>query len=123
MVSQLLLTRELIIAYSDYELFLGIILGWWLALVGLSSFLSGKLVDRFSLGRKGFALSFFLFPLVLMMQITSIRILQFVKVGGENFIGLWGVVFFSMLILLPSSAIIGFQFPVATKCYRTENPS
>jgi spermidine synthase len=123
LVAQILMTRELLIAYSDYELFLGIILGWWLALVGLSGILSGRLADRLDIGRRGLAVSFLIFPWVLVLEMSLVRYLQFLKVGSDTFIGFWGVVFYSMGILIPSSAVIGFQFPVAARCYGRAAPA
>ncbi|HUL23399.1 MAG TPA: fused MFS/spermidine synthase [Thermodesulfobacteriota bacterium] len=116
-IAQVVLMRELLVSFHGNELTLGIILANWLILVGIGSFVIGKIenVERstelFGLFQLVFAVAF---PLTLYLCRIFRNILLFTP--GEG-LGLGAIFYSSLLILLPITLPQGALFTCGCRLY------
>jgi spermidine synthase len=112
--SQIVLLRELMVAYEGNELTLGIVLALWLALSALGAWISGRLREGRPL-RSYAILNLALGPTLLL----SLALTRFIKplfsVHVGEMMGLTGTFLSSALVLLPICVLFGAQFPLACR--------
>lgn len=115
LLTQIVFLRESLSAFYGNELLLGVVLGNWLLLTGIGSYL-GKFsnqkekVQLFILTEIGLAI-------VVIPSIFGMRIIRnFIAIPGE-LLPLSSVFFYSLLILFPFCFLSGFQFTLACKIF------
>ncbi|MDD5483296.1 MAG: hypothetical protein PHP98_06555 [Kiritimatiellae bacterium] len=126
MFAQIILTRELMVAFYGNELTIGIIFAAWLLMVG-----AGSLVVRPLLGRAGekklsalaaglLAVSAAILPL-LVFAARALRVFFCVPMG--EYMGLPPIMAGAFLVLAPVCLIIGILFPVTCRLALLKNGS
>jgi spermidine synthase len=115
-VAQVLLIRELMVAFYGNELSLGIIFFNWLIMVALGSFVFGRLADR--LGTSSFVLTQVLVSFILPVQIFLARTMKtYLGIQHGVIIGLAPIFGCSLLVLAPLCILVGFQFVLGSRIY------
>ena len=111
-MTQLALMRELLGAFSGNELVLGVVLGNWLLLMGLGTWL-GRTADKF---RKPFAILIdlqilvALLPLVQVLLLRALRNVIFIRGAA---VSVTGTVISAFVLLLPYCLVAGFALTLA----------
>ena len=115
-LTQIIFLRESISGFYGNELLLGVVLGNWLLLTGIGSYLG-----RFSKGGlELFIITEILLAIIVIPSIFLIRIIRnFIATPGE-LLPLDLVFFYSLLILSPFCLLSGFQFTLASKIFSRE---
>ena len=115
-LTQIVFLRESISGFYGNELLLGVVLGNWLLLTGIGSYLG-----RFSKGGlELFIITEILLAIIVIPSIFLIRIIRnFIATPGE-LLPLNLVFFYSLLILSPFCLLSGFQFTLASKIFSRE---
>jgi len=115
-LTQIIFLRESISGFYGNELLLGVVLGNWLLLTGIGSYLG-----RFSKGGlELFIITEILLAIIVIPSIFLIRIIRnFIATPGE-LLPLNLVFFYSLLILSPFCLLSGFQFTLASKIFSRE---
>lgn len=120
-VAQVMLMREMLVAFFGNELCIGTILGMWLAGIAAGACMARGLVPRVSLRAEAWTLTVVLIlaAAVLPLQalgVRAVRLLLHVPAGEyAPFLSMIGSAF---LLCLPAAAAIGLAFPLA--CDRLE---
>ncbi len=117
-VAQIILLRELLISFLGNELTLGIILGNWLILVAIGSFIIGKSADKVERKIEVFAFFQLFFSVALPFTIYLSRIFKnlLLATPGEG-LGFAPIFYSSFLILLPVTLPLGALFTYGCKLY------
>ncbi|MCJ7748588.1 MAG: fused MFS/spermidine synthase [Desulfobacterales bacterium] len=117
-VAQILLMRELLVSFLGNELTLGIILGNWLILVAVGSFIIGKTVEKVERKIEVFVFFQLFFSVALPFTIYLSRIFKNILLAtpGEG-LGFAPIFYSSLLILLPVTLPLGALFTYGCKLY------
>ncbi|HIE05525.1 MAG TPA: hypothetical protein EYP58_01860 [bacterium (Candidatus Stahlbacteria)] len=117
-ISQIVLLREFIITFFGNELSIGIILANWVILEAVGSFLIGSFIDRIESRIKLFVLLTTVFSIGFPGSIFLIRVLKTLtsQTPGEG-MGLFSILYLSLLILIPISLVHGGLFTLAVRIY------
>jgi spermidine synthase len=117
-VAQIVLLRELLVAFLGNELTLGIILANWLILVAIGSFFIGKTVEKVKRKLEVFVFFLLLFSVALPFTIYLSRIFKnlLLTTPGEG-LGFAPIFYSSFLILLPVTLPLGALFTYGCKLY------
>ncbi len=118
LVAQIVLLRELMIAFLGNELSIGVILANWLMLESAGAFFLGKKISQARSKRFWFILVTMLFSLLFVAAIHAARVFKgfLPLVPGEG-LGLPAMFYVSFLILLPVSLLHGALFTAGCKLY------
>jgi spermidine synthase len=113
LLTQVILTRELLASFYGNELSIGLILVDWLLLVALGAGLAGRLASRLRLGYGAFAATQALLAVLLPFSVYVAR-----RIGGGSafpgqVIGPLPTLYLAGMTLLPCCAILGAQFGLA----------
>ncbi len=112
-VTQIVLLREAISGFYGNELLLGIILGNWLLLTGIGSYL-GKYCGRIRNKLKLYTYLLIAIAVLTPLTVFLIKIIRnLIAVPGE-LVGLLPVILYSFIILAPFCLISGFQYTLAS---------
>jgi spermidine synthase len=117
-VAQIILLRELLVSFLGNELTLGIILGNWLILVAIGSFLIGKTVEKIERKIELFVLLQLVFSVAFPFAIYLSRTFKNILLAtpGEG-LGFAPIFYSSFLILLPVGLSQGALFTYGCKLY------
>ena len=117
-IAQIILLRELLISFLGNELTLGIILGNWLILVAIGSFIIGKSVEKVERKLEIFVLFQLSFSVALPFTIYLCRIFKniLLTTPGEG-LGFAPIFYSSLLILVPVTLPLGALFTYGCKLY------
>jgi len=117
-IAQIVLLRELLIAFSGNELTLGIILANWLILEAIGSFFFGKTVEKVERKMEVYVFLQIFFSAVLPFSIFLCRIFKSILIAtpGEG-LGFIPIFYSSFLIFLPVSISHGALFTYGSKLY------
>lgn len=117
-LAQVMLTREMLVAFFGNEVTIGVVLSSWLLSISIGAYSAKWLVDKFKPGFLTFLLHLllllpvFLFP----FQIIAIRYVRLLlRVPFGEFAPLGSIATGAFLVCLPSCFCIGFFFPVACR--------
>jgi spermidine synthase len=123
-VGQVLLVRELLMVFHGNELSIGIILSAWLAWVGAGSRLGALLVERVGRPLILLTLSAGAILLVLPLTIVLARSLRgfFDLLPGAH-LSLWEMTISSFLLMAPVCLMLGAQFVLLSRVWRTRENS
>jgi len=117
-VTQALMIRELLVAFSGNELSIGLVLGSWLILEAIGSGLLGRLAERIRATTPSYALLqgllAFLLPVSLYVAITIRTFMGLIP--GEG-VGLVPIFVSSFLLLLPLGLVDGAMFTFGCRIY------
>jgi spermidine synthase len=116
--AQILLLREFLVSFSGNELTLGIILGNWLILVAIGSFIIGKTVEKVERKIEVYAFFQLFFSAALPFTIYLSRVFKNILLvtPGEG-LGFFQIFYSSFLILLPVTLPQGSLFTYGCKLY------
>lgn len=120
-VLQAALVRELLAVFHGNELFIGVILGAWLAWIGVGALL-GSAAFAEKTARRLFSFSILAFaaaPFLQVWLIRDARLLLGFQPGEPG--GLLSSISFCALITAPTSLIIGFTFPLGSRLEAARN--
>jgi len=115
-LAQVVLTREMLVAFFGNELTIGAILCAWLISISLGAYCAKWVVDRLGKRSLAFLLPFLmLLPAILLpFQVFAIRVMRLVlRVPFGELAPLGNIVSGAFLVCLPSCFCIGFFFPAA----------
>jgi spermidine synthase len=117
-VAQIVLLRELLVAFLGNELTLGVILANWLILVAIGSFFIGKTVEKVKRKTEVFVFFLLFFSAALPFTIYLSRIFKnlLLTTPGEG-LGFAPIFYSSFLILLPVTLPLGALFTYGCKLY------
>jgi spermidine synthase len=117
-VTQSLLIREFLVAFSGNELSIGLILGNWLILEAIGSGLLGRLAGRWQAKPPSFAALQVLFALFLPLCLLAISLTRRLvgAIPGEG-VGLLPIAWSSLLILFPLGLIDGAMFAFGCRSF------
>jgi len=116
LLAQTIILRELIIAFYGNELFSSLTLGFWLILVGFSSFYLSRFLKKHC-SLKIISLFHFLIPIFLVLEIILIQLLKnWFSLPGQ-IPNLLPALMISFLILFPLCFILGIFWTIASKIY------
>ena len=113
LLTQVIVTRELLASFYGNELSIGLILVDWLLLVALGTGLAGRLASRLRLGYGAFAATQAFLAVLLPLSVYIAR-----RIGGGSafpgqVIGPLPTLYLAGMTLLPCCAILGAQFGLA----------
>jgi spermidine synthase len=111
-MTQLALMRELLGAFSGNELVLGVVLGNWLLLMGLGTWL-GRTADKLRKPLAVFILLQILVALLPLAQVFLLRALRNVIFIRGAAVGVTGTVVSAFVLLLPYCLVAGFALTLA----------
>ncbi|HDN79082.1 MAG TPA: hypothetical protein ENG33_01295, partial [Chloroflexi bacterium] len=117
-ITQAVMVRELMVAFSGNELSIGLVLGCWLLLETLGSGLLGRVISRLRWGTLAYAFLQIILALLLPVALFlafSIRTLLGV-IPGQG-VGMGSIFLSSFFILLPLGLIDGAMFTVASDAF------
>lgn len=117
-VTQGLLIRELMVAFSGNELSVALVLGNWLVLEAIGSGLLGRLAGRLASRAVSFAILQVLFALFLPVCLYATYTIRGIAgaLPGEG-IGLWPIYGTTLLVLTPLALIDGAMFAFGSRLY------
>lgn len=116
--AQVLLLRELLVAFYGNELTLGVILANWLITEAMGVLIIGKFIDRVKEKINIFAILQILFLLSLPVALYLSRTFKvFLGIPFGEAVGLWMIFFASFFILLPVSFCHGGLFACACRIH------
>ncbi len=115
-VSQIIVIRELLVAFYGNELSMAVVLGCWLFWVGIGSYLAGLFLDRFV--RKHLLLliaqtGIIVFPLITIL--VSRNITNIIGVKSGEIIGFLPILYSSFILLAPLCLILGGLFVILSR--------
>ncbi|MBN2015107.1 MAG: hypothetical protein JW778_08000 [Candidatus Altiarchaeota archaeon] len=120
-IGQTLLMREFIVVFQGNELTLGLILGNWLLLTAIGSYMGGILSEKYDLKERDFAVLQVIAAIILPAQIFLTRVTRnLLGVGQGELLGLGQILGSTFLILAPICIILGFQFSLGCRIYSRE---
>jgi spermidine synthase len=111
-VTQLVLMRELLGAFAGNELVLGIVLGNWLLLTGLGTWL-GRLAHRLRHPVNFLIGSLICIGIIPVMQVVAVRVLRDVVFTRGALVGVLETVLASGVVLSPFCILSGFMLTLA----------
>jgi spermidine synthase len=118
-IAQVTFMREMLVTFFGNELCIGIILGGWLVGIGMGAAVAGFLLRRLPLSPPA-GCPLWLLPVFLLaaagfpVQVYIARIVRLILgVPAGEYAPLIAVAVSSLLILLPTCAVIGLTFPAA----------
>lgn len=118
MIAQTILLRELLSQFAGSELYIGVIIGNWIAAEALGAFVAGRFmkdpVRLFPRFTRATILLALLFPVVLFLARTW-RIA--VALPLHEAVSLWQLLFVSIILIFPLALIHGGQFVLAASLY------
>ncbi len=115
-VGQVVLIRELIVNFQGNELSLGIILACWLLMMGLGSWLLGRIARRFSAEPSTFVITILIYAILLPCQVFLARgVNSLIGVEAGEIAGLGSILLASLIVLTPLCLLHGLQFPYACR--------
>ncbi len=118
LVAQMILLRELLIVFSGNELSIGIILANWLILEAFGSFFVGKKAEKIKNKIEIFVVVTIIFSLSLFGSVYFTRILKnILGISIGQSVGIFPILFWSLLILLPTSITHGALFTFGCRIY------
>lgn len=118
LVAQIVLLRELMVAFLGNELSIGVILANWLLLESAGAFLLGRKMSRAKKNLFWFVLVTILFSLSFVAAIYAVRVFKtFLPVVTGEGLGIMVMFYVSFLILLPVSVLHGALFTSGCKLY------
>jgi spermidine synthase len=116
--AQIVLLRELLVAFLGNELTLGVILASWLILVAAGSFLIGKSVEKVKRKLEVFVVFQLIFSVAFPAAIFLCRIFKnFLLATPGEVLGFAPIFYSSLLILLPVTLPYGALFTYGCKLY------
>ena len=122
MVGQVVLMRELLVAFYGNEASIGIILACWLFWVGVGSLGLGRIVQKIRKRMRFFVLSQLLLSLFLPLSIILARTSKHVLgVSPGEIIGLVPIIAISFVLLAPLCLVLGFLFALSCRLFSPEN--
>ena len=115
-VSQIIVIRELLVAFYGNELSMAVVLGCWLFWVGIGSCIVGLFLDRFV--RKHLLLlaaqiGIIVFPLITIL--VSRNITNIIGVKSGEIIGFLPILYSSFILLAPLCLILGGLFVILSR--------
>lgn len=113
--TQVVLTRELLIAFLGNEISIGIIFACWLLLIALGSGGIGKLADRLRLGFGALAMTQLLLAILLPLEILFARSARGGFLLPGQVVPPHQMLISSFLVLMPVCLISGFQFALGCR--------
>jgi len=117
-ITQALMVRELLVAFSGNELSIGLVLGSWLVLEALGSGLLGRLASRFRVGSLAYAgLQLILAVLLPVALYAALAIRTILGVIPGQGLGLGPIFLASFGILLPLGLVDGAMFTFASEAF------
>lgn len=118
MIGQVVLMRELLVAFYGNEASMGIILACWLFWVGVGSLLVGRLVQKIRNKLRVFVLNQLFLVLFLPLSIVLARVSKLaLGVSPGEIIGLFPMVYISFLLLAPLCLVLGFLFALSCRLF------
>lgn len=118
LVAQIVLLRELMIAFHGNELSIGVVLANWLLLESAGAYFLGKKISGTKRRLRSFILVTLLFSIFFLAAIYAVRIFnQFLTVIPGEGLGIMPMFYVSFLILLPVSLLHGALFTSSCKLY------
>ncbi len=118
LVAQIVLLRELMIAFLGNELSIGVILANWLLLESAGAFLLGRKISQVKKKLFWFILVTILFSLSFVAAIHAARVFKdFLPVLAGEGLSIMVMFYVSFLILLPASVLHGALFTSGCKLY------
>lgn len=118
-LTQLVLMRELLVAFSGNELVLGILLGNWLLLTGLGTYF-GKWTERLEHPLRLLAAGFLLLALLPLLDLFLVRALRDVVFTRGAAVGLTETILGSLVLLAPYCLLSGFLLTLACARARSD---
>lgn len=115
-VSQIIIIRELLVAFYGNELSMAVVLGCWLFWVGIGSWIAGLFLDR--LVRKHILLlaaqiGIIIFPIITIL--ASRNITNIIGVKSGEIIGFLPILYSSFILLAPLGLILGGLFVILSR--------
>lgn len=124
LIGQIIIIRELMINFYGNEFFIGWVLFAWLFWVGIGSLLLGKLFKKIECLLKIFISCHILVALFLFLEIYLIRLSKNIIGGVPGEIpNLIPALLYAFLIIAPLCLILGFQFVIANKTWKSFSKS
>lgn len=118
LVAEIVLLRELMVAFHGNELSIGVILANWLLLESAGAYFLGRKISQANRKLGLFILVTVLFSLFFIAAIYAIRIFKdFLSVVPGEGLGIMPMFYISFLILLPVSLLHGALFTLGCKLY------
>ncbi|MFB0527138.1 MAG: fused MFS/spermidine synthase [bacterium] len=119
LAAQIVLMRELMVVFYGNELSLGITLAGWLFWVAMGSWGIGRFfVERIRYKLAFFAFGELLLALFLPASIFAARAIPFLlKTSPGEIIGLFPMIYASLVILAPTCLLLGFLFVLGCRIY------
>jgi len=118
LVAQIVLLRELMVAFHGNELSIGVVLANWLLLESAGAYFLGKKISEARRKRGLFILVTVLFTIFFLAAIYAVRIFkEFLTVVPGEGLGIMPMFYVSFLILLPVSLLHGALFTSGCKLY------
>ncbi len=118
LVAQIVILRELMIAFHGNELSIGVVLANWLLLESAGAFFLGKKIARARRKLGFFILVTILFSVFFLAAIYAVRVFkEFMTVMPGEGLGIMPMFYVSFLILLPVSLLHGALFTSGCKLY------
>jgi len=118
LVAQIVLLRELMIAFHGNELSIGVILANWLLLESAGAYFLGRIIARAKKKLGLFIIITVLFTFLFLAAIYATRIFkEFMTVIPGEGLGIMPMFYISFLILLPVSLLHGALFTSGCKLY------
>lgn len=122
MASQIILTREFLIAFYGNEFSVGIVLMNWLIGGAIGSMLLAKFLPRIKNKISAFALCQAILSSMLVFIILAIRSIKiFLKIPLGSIVPISTMVWVTFLILVPLCSIFGFMFALSCSIFCEKN--
>jgi spermidine synthase len=119
MIAQIILIREFFVIFCGNELIFGIIIGAWLIGVGIGAISAGILSKRLKDDHSLFIYSQIIALIILPLAIFLIRnVRHILQIPIGLMIPFMPTVIMSLLIVIPTTFIIGFCFPLASRIFK-----
>ncbi len=124
MISQIVILRELLVAFSGNELSVGLMLASWLALVGVGSWVFGRFAERAGMRPDSIVLVQVAFSVLIPVSImVSSGARQALSLSPGEIVALGPMVLMSLAVLTPMCILLGFTFPLLCACYSQQRTS
>ncbi|MCX7682890.1 MAG: fused MFS/spermidine synthase [Anaerolineae bacterium] len=118
LVAEVFLLREFLIVFAGNELSIGLILANWLILEALGAFVFSRVADKFQGKMETFTVINLLFFISLFTALFLIRTLKrILGISVGEPVGLFPMLYSSLLILAPVSILHGALFPSCCQVY------
>jgi spermidine synthase len=124
MVSQIVILRELLVAFCGNELSVGLTLASWLALVGVSAWAFGRAAERVARRPHSIVLVQTIFSILIPVSIIiSSGAREALSLSAGEIVALGPMVLVSLAVLAPMCLLLGFTFPLLCASYSRERTS